>query len=453
MLSRLLVLLVASASADFEVPADQSGDGKAVHVKTNSDPFLWQTGQDTPVKHPLYRNTTTTVYYSHPVEIQKGGAIFTLPVVTTIPMPDPGVPFAIVEMHYDIVDENKQSVPLSELYMHHWLVYDTLTEGTGWNIGCGGEHTFVSNIYGAGAEMRGLRYAYPPGYGYVSKAGLQWWSANLHFIRTEDLNTDYYNGSHGAAVKACIECEYAPNKSASCRPGLDGTGIFGCCEHSSRCPVNNPSDISTKKYSLVQKLTWTTDVANVKPVRTAVIDGFECGTVSNLYAQKKFKGTVCDDKYCKTEVTRPAPFGGTILWGYDHQHVGAVNGSLSVNGDYKCTSHPHVGTDPHDVPGNSLGYVTGFSACIDPAKYPSSAVTIKKGDNLTVTAYYSIDPTDNTSFPLPGGQHTGTMHLFYMYIAEDTPDSYLCKNNQCIAGLGGVPLKTCQAACGGNFVV
>merc|ERR1712096_535110 len=129
-------------------------------------------------------------------------------------------------------------------------------------------------------------------------------------------------------------------------------------------------------------------------------------------------GTTCGDKVCKTLVTRPAPFDGTILWGYDHQHTGAINASFSVNGAKKCMSFPHVGTDPHDTPGNSEGYITGFQSCIDPAKYPESAIPIKKGDSLTLKAYYSIDPKDTTAHPMPGGPHIGTMHLFYMFIQE-----------------------------------
>ena len=127
-----------------------------------------------------------------------------MPDITPLPMPNPGVPYAIIGMAYDIVDDTNRSVPISELYMHHWLVYDTPTTGSGFNIGCGGEGTFVSNVYGAGAVMRGIDYAYTPGHGYVSKTGHQFWSANLHFINTEDLSSDYFNGSHGAAVKSCI---------------------------------------------------------------------------------------------------------------------------------------------------------------------------------------------------------------------------------------------------------
>lgn len=446
----LVLFLVAHAVADYTVPASESGIGEEVHVQTNQKQVEWGAGEHTPVNHEMYGNTTTSVYYSHAITLIKGEAWFTLPDVTPLPMPNPGSPYAIIGMAYDIVDDSNQSVPLSELYMHHWLVYDTPTTGTGFNIGCGGEGTFVSNVYGAGAEMRGMDYAYAPGHGYVSTTGKQWWSANLHFINTLDLSTDHFNGSHGAAVKSCIECEYAPGKAPLCKPGLDGSAVFACCVADARCPVNNPKDTTKKNYYLKSKITWTTDVEKITPVRIAVIDGVPCGTLTNIRAQKKFKGTECDDKLCTTVVTRQSPFSGTIHWAYDHQHEGAVNGSLAVNGVHKCTSLPHFGTDQHYAVGNELGYIVGFHQCID-ANMPDQYIHINKGDNLTLTAYYSIDPEDNRSFPLPGGSHTGVMNLFYFYFVEDAPEAtYACHNNACVQSPGGVPLSLCQAACGGD---
>jgi phosphoglycerate dehydrogenase-like enzyme len=442
----VLAVVIGGVIADFTVPADVSGIGKPVHVKTNQEPVQWDAGTHTPIKHHLYDDATTTTYLSHPVTLMKGEAWFTLPDVTTLPMPNPGKPYAIIGMKYDIIDENNRSVPLSELYMHHWLVYDTPTTGTGFNIGCGGEGTFVSNVYGAGGEMRGMDYAYQDGFGYVSKSGKQWWSANLHFINTEDLDTKGFNGNHGAAVKSCIECEYAPGKAPLCVPGLDGSGVFACCVADARCPVNNPKDHSKKKYYLMSTLTWTTDVAKVKHVRMAVIDGVPCGTLTNLKANKKLKGTACDDKICRTEVTRTMPFSGQVQWAYDHAHLGAINASFSVNGVHKCDSIPHVGNDPHNSAGNEMGYLVGFKMCVDPLE-KGSYIQLNKGDNVTLVGYYSIDPSDNRSYPIPGGEHTGIMHLFY-FMMSDAASTYTCKDDACVPAPGGVPLSTCQMACG-----
>merc|ERR1712110_974069 len=139
--------------------------------------------------------------------------------------------------------------------------------------------------------MRGIDYKYKDGYGYMSETGKQWWSANFHFINTEDLSTTHFNGSHGAAVKSCIECDYAPGKGPLCVPGLDGSAVFACCVADARCPVNNPKDHTKKKYRLQSNITWTTDVGNVKPIRVAVIDGVPCGTLTNLSPNKRAEGT------------------------------------------------------------------------------------------------------------------------------------------------------------------
>jgi hypothetical protein len=54
-----------------------------------------------------------------------------------------------------------------------------------------------------------------------------------------------------------------------------------------------------------------------------------------------------------------------MLWGYVHQHVGALNGTLKVNGKPICTSKPIYGTDPAKPAGNEKGYVVNFTRCID----------------------------------------------------------------------------------------
>jgi len=270
----------------------------------------------------------------------------------------------------------------------------------------------------------------------------------MHFIRTEDLSTTSSNGSEGAALKSCIECKYEPGRALSCKPGLDQTAVFGCCFDGSRCTVNNPSDVSTKTYQLIYNITYTKEVAKVKQMRTFVIDGFDCNICENLEVNKKREWLQCDDKTCKSQGTRTMPYAGTISWAYTHQHGGAINSSMSVNGVHHCASYPHYGTDAHNTPGNEKGYAVGFHMCINPENATES-IHVNKGDNITLTAYASIDPADTRSLPIPGGEHHGFMNLFYftMHPDEDA-DAYGCESDVCVPKAGGVPLKTCQAACG-----
>jgi hypothetical protein len=443
----LFALLCGATVADMVVPKNRDSNEQIV-VKTRSEPFVFEHVESTPVVHPLYRNTTKSFYSSPVITLKTGEAWFSLPDVSVLKMPQPGKPYAIIAVKYDIVEAGSgRSVPLSEMYSHHWLVYDRLVGSDGFNVGCGGPDTWVSNIYGAGGEMRGVHYVYPEGFGHVIP-GNRHWSANMHFIRTEDLNAKKYKGSAGAATKACIECDYALGKGVSCVPGLGGFGIFGCCFDGCRCPVNNPKDKTSKKYNLVYNITWTTDVEKVKPVKTYVLDVFDCGIVENLFPNKHSSTTKCDDKNCISKVTHTMPVSGTIHWAYGHQHSGASNSTLSVNGVPVCSSFPHVGTDLHDAPGNEKGYLVGFKMCIDPAV--DKPIKVNKGDELTLIAHASVDSADTRYLPIPGGSHTGFMGLFYFFLHEgkDT-DAYTCVNNNCVADSMGAPLKMCQAACGG----
>lgn len=216
--------------------------------------------------------------------------------------------------------------------------------------------------------------------------------------------------------------------------------------------MNSPSNVSKKQYKLVYNVTWTTNVQHVKPLSTYVIDGFNCGVLGNLMPHKDAHATKCDDKMCKSEVTQRAPKSGIIEWAYTHQHAGAINTTLSINGVPACTSYPHIGTDAHEHPGNEKGYLVGFKMCVDPTV--GNSIKVQKGDHLTLTAFASIDPADTRNLPLPGGSHRGFMNLFYFYMHElNDSDSYMCVGNQCVARPGGVPFKTCQLACGAGTIV
>jgi len=84
------------------------------------------------------------------------------------------------------------------------------------------------------------------------------------------------------------------------------------------------------------------------------------------------------------------------------------------------------------------GYAVGFHMCINPTN-ESQAIHVNKGDNLTITAHVSVDPTDTRSLPIPGGEHHGFMHLFYFVLHPDSEeDAYSCKNDICVPQPGGV---------------
>jgi len=236
----VFALLCGATVADFVVPRSPEHSEDQIVIKTRKEPFVFEHEASSHEEHHLYPSGVTKSHYVSPTfTLETGEAWFSLPDVTTLKMPQPGKPYAVVAVQYDIVEKGtKRSVPLSEMYSHHWLVYDRLVGSDGFNVGCGGPDTWVSNIYGAGGEMRGVHYVYPEGFGHVIP-GNRHWSANMHFIRTEDLSTKGFTSS-GAATKSCIECEYAPGKGVSCVPGLGGAGILAAALMAAAAPSTTP---------------------------------------------------------------------------------------------------------------------------------------------------------------------------------------------------------------------
>ena len=101
----------------------------------------------------------------------------------------------------EVVDSNNNSVPLDEVYNHHWLVFENNHPNKGV---CGG---YLSYRFGVGAESRGTPTIFPDNFGLVS--GGNHWGANIHLLRTVGLSGGV------AGVKDCIECAWAPNKGCS----------------------------------------------------------------------------------------------------------------------------------------------------------------------------------------------------------------------------------------------
>merc|ERR1712098_1032302 len=143
-----------------------------------------------------------------------------------------------------------------------------------------------------------------------------------------------------------------------------------------------------------------------------------------------------------------------------HQHNGAINGSMYVNGKHKCSSFPRHGTDPNWTPGNELGYVVGFDLCID-NDVKGNAVRLEKGDRMRVEALYDVDVKSNVSYPMPGGKHGGIMALWFFAIDCDEgtyPQTWVCRDNQCLeAGMTSLKgdyksLQSCSDNCGSAIV-
>jgi hypothetical protein len=181
------------------------------------------------------------------------------------------------------------------------------------------------------------------GYGYFSSEGGGHFSANMHFINTLDLSSEYFQDKpnpQGSALKACIECTWSKGNTApECLPGM--VGSFACCFDGGRCHTNNPQNKTKTTYYLQYDVYWTTDLTMVKPLQYGVVDSWTCGSYGNIKPNMQKKHHTCDDKVCISGVERTFDKDGTLIWAYMHQHIGAINSSMYLNGEHMCDSIPH----------------------------------------------------------------------------------------------------------------
>jgi hypothetical protein len=87
---------------------------------------------------------------------------------------------------------------------------------------------------------------------------------------------------------------------------------------------------------------------------------------------------------------------------------------------------------------------------------PSQSIRLEKGDTLTLTTHYDVDPASNRSFPFPGGKHGGVMGLFFYSVDCDdgaVDAGFACRQGACISVPQGKStseydtLGDCRQAC------
>jgi len=424
----------------------------------------------------------TTQYISPSLHLKTGEAHFSINPLTHVPFPKGD--YAILGFEVTMVNaKTGKPTSLAEVYNHHWLL------GTADSVNVL-EPCEKNLFFGGGAEFRTMPGVW--GDRAVIRIGARGYcGANLHFIRTEDLATNWkgFNdpkGSHGAAVKNCIECGYAPGRAPF---GIKGIGLcsqlsdgqFTCCFSGSRCPVNNPMDLTRKSYRLQYKVTWTRDLFARKGYQSGVLDvgggavEWNVGPHLNNPPWVPYLGPrvhqLCSGTVCNTTkqftVKKAGDYdqGGLCpgtMWGsYLHMHAGGISGTMYVNGVEKCTCRPKIGTVPGTGPesvGNEKGYTVGFSFCVDPMN-KSTAVRLNENDIVTITGLYDVDEKSTRNLPLPGGKHGGIMMLFFYGVDCDPgtyETQYVCRQNKCLATPINGEFKTkasCEENCTGGVVV
>jgi len=308
------------------------------------------------------------------------------------PLPWPEGPVAIRHFSSDIVDVDGKSVPLEELYVHHWLMYD------GNNNQNGGFCMALSNIFGCGAEIRGVQIVTQYPFAILCD-GTERWTVNLHFIRTSNVPEE--------DIQDCIEC-----RCRDSRPPKFPQGGVECCLDQTMCwGMRNSTLDDPKQYFFQYTVGW-------EPID----DGHKASKVYSTDITAHFN-TDCIVEYNVPEVkpgeynikktTYNIPSNFLVAYVETHQHVGGLDMTLEHyrNGEnlgVMCYSAP--------VYSSTHGYIED----VPPCHYPEAYVLLQ-GDQLRITSRY-------TGRTLIGGNawHSGVMSLAFLIAHADPFPKELC---------------------------
>ncbi|XP_060199216.1 uncharacterized protein LOC132627697 [Lycium barbarum] len=335
---------------------------------------------------------------------------------------------AIKDFQAEVVDKAGHPVPLYETYLHHWVVVryyqrksnelNTSDIIVGGNSGiCDG---VLNQHFGLGSETRKTATYVPDPYGIeignpkdVPEGYEERWVLNLHAIDTRGVEDRL----------GCNECKCDLYNVTKDEDGQaiepDYIGGLRCCYDKTRCRVKHGFKGSKKGLYLKYKVKYVEWDASIVPVKIYIIDVTDTWKKpENPTAKAKHQ---CQIEYsvesCSAnganfgctdtkKVSVPFPTSGDVIYGVAHQHTGGAGSTLhGEDGRVICSSHPIYGKGKG--PGNEAGYVVGMSTC-----YPKpGSIKIMKGETVTLLTNYS-------SFR----RHTGVMSLFYLLVAEPSPN-------------------------------
>ncbi|KAH9328359.1 hypothetical protein KI387_000467 [Taxus chinensis] len=344
----------------------------------------------------------------------------------------------------EVVDENGNSIPLSETYLHHWVVdrfyhKTSLTEEQtkpitkrlhssdfilAGNDGICQPHA-LGQYFGLGSETRHTNTFIPDPYGIVvgdpnkiPEGYEESWLLNVHAIDTRGVVDSL----------GCTECKcklYNVTEDQYHRPLRENyIGGLHCCYDETQCQLKE--GVQGQKRTLYLKYTvhWMDWEESIVPVRVYILDVTDTGERS-VDQSSSYSPIGCQVEYNVPQCTagihssgegidiREAhmviPQGGDVIYSVAHQHTGGDGITLyGQDGREICTSLPRYGKGRE--PGNETGYIVGMSSC-----YPEpGSVQIHGGETLKLQSKYNKERG-----------HTGVMGLFYLLIADPIHSSAL----------------------------
>ncbi|KAJ4849559.1 hypothetical protein Tsubulata_043002 [Turnera subulata] len=342
---------------------------------------------------------------------------------------------ALKSFRAELVDDEGQILPYSDVYLHHSIVFRyyqsrnltipdliesevlpkvdgfTQVESSG---PCNGVHR---HYLGLGTEMRGTPTVVPDPYGIevgdpaaIPAGHDERWIVVVHAIDLRDTSSKIL----------CAECTrdlYNVTLDQFGKPlKPDYEGGISCCYANCQCQVKEDANMVARGVRLRYFLEWADwDSSLFHPVRVHMLDVTD--------QMKKFKtpnGQIQTVHDCKIEYTVEAcnevnkencvdvrktitalPKGGHVVFAYAHIHEGGINSTLyGQDGRVICSASAIYG---HGV---EEGYVVASTTCVP----EPGSVTIGDGEYMVHETVYAAER-----------RRTGAMSILYLLIADDLP--------------------------------
>ncbi|XP_027907648.1 uncharacterized protein LOC114166968 [Vigna unguiculata] len=336
----------------------------------------------------------------------------------------------------ELVDQEGNSIPSYETYLHHWFTikyHQNVTMSHNPKLIRPEDFIYLRNegtcndyilphYWGFGVESRGTTskihdpFAIEVGNpaniqnGYEEK-----WLLNIMVIDIRGAEDK----------KGCTECRcdlinlpkdfYNVTKdihNQKLTPTNYKGGLF-CCQDNVQCKLREDFQGPRRKVSLRYNISWVDWNEYQVPVKVYILDSTDkvrsngSQIIHDCQAEYTIEPNNVSDTPHIQKADIPMEKGGYLIFGTAHMHSGVVNATLyGQDGRTLCTSTPKYGTG--NEPGNEEGYLTGMSVC-----YPQpGSIKIEDGEVLTVESRYKNE------------FRTGAMGHFYMYLADNIPQGY-----------------------------
>ncbi|KAL3699794.1 hypothetical protein R1sor_017816 [Riccia sorocarpa] len=324
----------------------------------------------------------------------------------------------------EVVDEDGHPVPLSEVYLHHWVAFREYVNKNGTNeirpARNGGicQSRILQQFFGLGSETRLTDTHLPEPYVLatgnpeeIPEGFEEQWMLNVHAIDTRGTVNPWH----------CLECRCASYNVSVTEYGKkvpeEYVGGLECCRNHDRCALKEGVHGTKRKLYFQYTVEYVPMEPSLRPVRVYIMDITDdrqsveetprCKVEYDVLPCDGSKDIVCrDEKHALAWL--PEENVVDIIYVVGHLHAGGVSIALhGRDGREVCTANAVYGTG--NEAGNEKGYIVGMGSC-----YPEIGTQkIKPGEELHVKSVYKSNEL-----------HTGVMGLVYVMVADPVPEDH-----------------------------